>query len=91
MDQQGGGVHEQLYIVDHQGDQEAGVGSSLHCLLPYIWFTMMHLQMSCFSTTQVQEYNTLLEIISHSSTQQFFGKWKHHQFDVEHIITYKTD
>ena len=26
----------------------------LHCLLPYIWFTMMHLQMSCSSTTQVQ-------------------------------------
>ena len=74
MDQQGGGVHEQLYIVDHQGDQEAAVGSSLHCLLPYIWFTMMHLQMSCFSTaTQVQEYVSSLEIISHSSTQQFFG------------------
>ena len=67
MDHQGGVVvHEQLYVVDHQGDQEAAVGSSTALSPP------IYLVYNDASADVLLFYNTS-SIISHSSTRQFFG------------------
>ena len=66
VDHQAGGVHEQLYVVDHQGDQEAAVGSSTALSPP------IYLVYNDASADVLLFYNTS-SIISHSSTRQFLG------------------